>query len=119
MPYKPKVPCKHPGCANLVASGNKYCGGHKTMHQEEVRSAAKRGYNSKWQRKRKRFLMEYPLCEECKRQGKITQATVVDHILPHRGDKKLMWDENNWQSLCKMCHDKKTGREDSLPVYQY
>ena len=53
------------------------------------------------------------------RDGKYTQATAVDHIVPHRGDSKLFWDRNNWQPLCKPCHDRKTGREDSRPVYEY
>jgi 5-methylcytosine-specific restriction protein A len=35
-------------------------------------------------------------------------AEVVDHIKPHKGDMTLFWDENNWQSLCKMHHDRKT-----------
>ena len=39
----------------------------------------------------------------------LTPATVVDHIVPHRGDHALFWDEQNWQPLCKSCHDKKTG----------
>jgi 5-methylcytosine-specific restriction protein A len=37
---------------------------------------------------------------------------VVDHIIPHKGDKDLFWDSNNWQPLCKTCHDEKTARED-------
>ena len=41
--------------------------------------------------------------------SKLTPATVVDHIIPHRGDKRLFWDEKNWQPLCKDCHDRKTG----------
>ena len=24
-------------------------------------------------------------------------------------NKQLFWDENNWQPLCKDCHDRKTG----------
>ncbi|WP_295219971.1 HNH endonuclease signature motif containing protein, partial [Ruminococcus sp.] len=48
-----------------------------------------------------------------------TAATVVDHIIPHRGDPHLMWDESNWQALCKSCHDWKTGSEDSRPEYKY
>ena len=44
MPMKPKVPCRHPGCAALVPSGTKYCDVHKPLHPEEVRSAASRGY---------------------------------------------------------------------------
>ncbi|MGN0434447.1 MULTISPECIES: HNH endonuclease [unclassified Bilifractor] len=31
----------------------------------------------------------------------------------------MTMDRNNWRALCKRCHDKKTGREDSHPVYRY
>lgn len=40
-------------------------------------------------------------------------ATVVDHIIPHKGDQYLFWDRSNWQPLCKLCHDRKTATEDS------
>lgn len=30
-----------------------------------------------------------------------------------------MWSDTNWQALCKSCHDKKTGNEDSRPEYTY
>lgn len=39
------------------------------------------------------------------RQGRTVVATVVDHIVPHKGDKRLFWDSKNWQALCKPCHD--------------
>ena len=68
-----------------------------------------RGYNAGWRRARIDFLQKHPLCAECQREGKLTPATVVDHIIPHRGDQRLFWDEKNWQPLCKDCHDKKTG----------
>ena len=41
----------------------------------------------------------------CERRGVLTPATVVDHIIPHRGDMTLFWDSANWQPLCKSCHD--------------
>ena len=41
--------------------------------------------------------------------GVVTPAAVVDHVLPHRGDWSLFWDESNWQPLCKPCHDAKTA----------
>ena len=119
MPYKPKVPCKHPGCAALVASGTKYCDEHKAMHPEEVRSAAGRGYNAAWRKASKQFLRAHPLCEECQKQGKFVMATVVDHIVPHRGDEKLFWDRSNWRALCKRCHDRKTMTEDRYQEYHY
>lgn len=37
---------------------------------------------------------------------------MVDHITPHKGDRGLFWDRNNWQALCKTCHDTKTAAED-------
>lgn len=45
-------------------------------------------------------------------EGQLTEAKVVDHIKPHRGDKELFWDSTNWQSLCKRHHDIKTATED-------
>ena len=119
MPTKPNVPCKHPGCAALIEPGKKYCEAHRALHPEEVRSAAGRGYGSRWRKASKRFLEAHPLCEECKRQGRYVKATVVDHIEPHRGDPKLFWDEGNWQALCKPCHDRKTGKSDRWKEYKY
>lgn len=68
-------------------------------------TAAQRGYGSKWQRAREGWLRAHPLCKMCADLGKIVEATVVDHVVPHRGDMKLFWDRANWQSLCKICHD--------------
>lgn len=40
------------------------------------------------------------------------EASIVDHIIPHKGDKQLFWDRDNWQPLCKKHHDRKTATED-------
>lgn len=117
MPTKPKKPCRHPGCSELT--NNKYCEFHSALHVEERPNAAKRGYDNRWRIARNRFLKSNPLCVKCKKEGKLTKATVVDHIIPHRGEEKLFWDESNWQSLCKSCHDKKTMTEDRYQEYKY
>ena len=119
MPTKPKTPCHHPGCPALVPAGKKYCEEHKKLHPEAVRSASSRGYGNAWRKASKQFLRVHPLCEECRKRGKYTKATVVDHVIPHCGDQKLFWDMSNWRALCKPCHDRKTGREDSRPTYHY
>ena len=109
MPRTPRRPCRFPGCPNLCDSGV-YCRDHRQYSTDHVRGGADaRGYNAEWRRARKAFLQKHPLCAECRKNGKLTPATVVDHIIPHRGDRKLFWDENNWQPLCKDCHDRKTG----------
>ena len=77
---------------------------------DRVRGGADaRGYNARWRRARIAFLQKHPLCAECQREGKLTPATVVDHIIPHRGDQRLFWDKTNWQPLCKDCHARKMG----------
>ena len=119
VPYRTLHPCAADNCPELVPTGQKYCEKHKKMHPEEARSALARGYGRRWQKASKAFLASHPLCEECLKHGKYTKAMVVDHSVPHRGDPKLFWDRNNWRALCKRCHDKKTGREDSHPVYRY
>lgn len=74
-------------------------------------SASQRGYGARWQRARRWFLRQNPLCASCKRKGFIRAATVVDHVVPHKGDHERMWDQDNWQALCKRCHDRKTANE--------
>ena len=109
MPMTPRRPCRFPGCPNLCDSGV-YCRDHLQYSTDRIRGGADaRGYDSAWRKARKSYLEEHPLCEECRKNGKLTPASVIDHIIPHRGDKKLFWDETNWQPLCKDCHDKKTG----------
>ena len=117
MPMKPKKPCKHPGCPLLTE--NDYCQFHIKLHIMDRASANARGYTSRWRKARKQFLAKYLLCAECERTGKLTPATVVDHIKPHREDKILFWDESNWQPLCKKCHDKKTRTMDQHKEYTY
>ncbi|WP_232215691.1 HNH endonuclease signature motif containing protein [Paracoccus sp. J55] len=39
-------------------------------------------------------------------------ATLVDHIKPHRGDKALFWNWNNWQALCTPCHNRHKQRQE-------
>lgn len=110
MPMKPKRPCRYTGCPGLCESGQVYCPEHIQWSGERLRGGADaRGYNAQWRRERAAFLRRHPLCVKCQQEGRLTPATVVDHIIPHRGDQTLFWDESNWQPLCKSCHDKKTG----------
>ncbi len=110
MPNKPRHPCAVPGCPNLTDA--KYCEEHRNTDEQRRGSSTARGYDYRWRMASKAFLRAHPLCAECERQGKLTPATEVDHIQPHRGNKQLFWDERNWQGLCHNCHSKKTATED-------
>jgi len=124
-------PCTYPGCGVLVRDGSGRCERHKAVERKqrdaERGSAHERGYTSAWQKARAAYLRKHPLCRAHERDGEIVPATVVDHVVPHRlkeaidsGDKyrierskALFWDSDNWQPLCKTCHDRKTATEDS------
>lgn len=76
------------------------------------KTTAQRGYGSRWQKARKGYLAKHPLCVMCARQGRTTAATVVDHVIPHRGDMLLFWQSDNWQPLCASCHDGDKARQE-------
>lgn len=114
MPTAAPKPCTFPRCSALVASGGR-CPEHRRVVEQRRGSARQRGYTSAWERARTAWLRLHPLCacDQCAEgQLQVTEATVVDHKVPHRGDMKLFWDRDNWQSMSKPCHDRKTSTED-------
>lgn len=116
MPSKPPTNCKFPSCPALVPPGELYCPEHRRKvdsdwHRDRETTHG-RVYTKRWDRARRAFLAQHPLCEECKRQGRVEPATQVDHITPHGMNMDLFWDsENNWEALCRPCHSRKTARE--------
>lgn len=119
MPFAPAKPCVRSGCRSLAVDGGRYCKKHTEAEKKQTKrydkqrgSSCKRGYDRKWQKYRKRYLAVHPVCVRCEKMGRITPATVVDHIEPHRGDYDLFWDLGNHQAMCKRCHDIKTATED-------
>ena len=75
-------------------------------------SASQRGYGHRWKLRSKHFLRQHPLCAICKARGRTNVARCVDHIVPHKNDQRLFWDETNWQPLCFSCHNsRKQGIE--------
>lgn len=57
--------------------------------------------------------MEDPLCRECRKYDRLTEATEVDHIIPmSQGGQPL--DRNNLQGLCASCHGKKSNIESKI-----
>jgi 5-methylcytosine-specific restriction protein A len=79
-------------------------------HQAEDRGTThERGYGRQWQLLRQVVLNEEPVCRRCMARGRVTAATVVDHIRPLRdgGDH----DRGNLQPLCVDCHAVKTQQD--------
>ena len=116
MPVSAPKPCNRPGCGVLVRDGSSRCAQHKHIeakaYDAQRGSAHQRGYSVAWQRARAAYLSKHPLCKAHEANGYVVVATVVDHIIPHKGDKDIFWDSGNWQPLCKPCHDHKTATQD-------
>lgn len=61
---------------------------------------------ARWKRLRQWQLSQEPLCLMCLECDIVTEATVADHVEPHRGAQALFWDPDNLQSLCAGCHSR-------------
>jgi 5-methylcytosine-specific restriction endonuclease McrA len=58
-----------------------------------------------WKLLRERQLQKQGMCECPHCKGAKLEANVVDHITPHKGDRKLFFNSKNLQSMAKECHD--------------
>lgn len=114
---KTKV-CKKSGCGRSAVPGKDYCERHQNCNQALDRKIfTKRGKSNQWhylyqtaewRRRSKAFLKKYPFCFICG-----APSTITDHIVPHRGDLTLFWNEENWQPMCQRCHSRKTLQENN------
>lgn len=68
-------------------------------------------HTTKWRKKRIEILnRDGHQCLSCKREGIITLANTVDHKTPIKEGGSI-FGNHNLQSLCKKCHDSKSGGE--------
>lgn len=61
----------------------------------------------RWELKRRAILRrDGYMCQECKRYGRIRQATTVHHIKHLDEHPELAYTDSNLVSLCANCHNK-------------
>lgn len=112
MPKKPKRPCSHPGCPELT--DGRYCAAHQKLADKQYEKydrdpESKKRYGRTWKRIRDRYIAAHPLCEQCKKDGKLTPAEEIHHIKPlSQGGTHA---EENLMALCTSCHSEITARE--------
>lgn len=109
MPIAAPRPCTHPGCGALVRDGSGRCDKHPRTVWKKHADAPKRVTGRKLQAMRAALFARCPLCAECERQGRVTVATLRDHIIPlAEGGTDA---DDNIQGLCSPCHEAKTQAE--------
>lgn len=70
-------------------------------------------YNTQqWQRLRREKLAAEPLCEPCKRRGRVTAANTVDHRTAVKAGGDPFPPIDGLESMCPPCHAIKTAAED-------
>jgi 5-methylcytosine-specific restriction protein A len=85
-------------------------------YDQQRGTAHERGYTNRWNIARTAYLRKHPLCVRCRQAGRISAASVVNHIKPHKGDMKLFWDSSNWESVCKTCHDSAIQKQERTGI---
>jgi 5-methylcytosine-specific restriction endonuclease McrA len=88
-------------------------GGNPHPRSPEAQAYRRWYKGNAWQVARSAQLARHPLCERCKKAGKITPATVVHHRKAHKGDWSLFIDPENHESLCAPHHDTLAQREEA------
>ena len=92
-------------------------------------TSRQRGYNYRWEKLSARFVAAYPFCVHClckkrvnagatRRPSARGRQLVCDHIVPHRGNRSLLFDHHNLETLCKVpCHDSAKQRVESMGTH--
>ncbi|MGB3900466.1 MAG: HNH endonuclease [Mesorhizobium sp.] len=104
MTSKPPVH-RPPGIGNRQQQRRTY---DQTRDKQEWRGWYK---TARWQATRERQLTAEPLCRMCRESGRLTPATVCDHIERHGGDPVSFWC-GPFQSLCASCHSSEKQRQE-------
>lgn len=86
----------------------------RQQHDKWRGSSHQRGYDYRWSKARKQYIKQHALCVHCRAAGRLTEATEVDHIVPVQVAPERMYDESNWQALCKPCHTAKTNKDRAI-----
>lgn len=110
MPKMPPRPCTNPRCRAYAVKGGK-CETHQKIPWDHGnKSRHERGYDYKWVVLRKRILKrDGHLCQDCKRNGRISLAQMVDHIINKASGGTD--DDDNLEAICRRCHSEKTQLE--------
>lgn len=59
-----------------------------------------RFYDAEWAKQAREFKRLHPFCLGCAAIGERSATTIVDHVVPHRGDRAKFGDPNNRQPAC-------------------
>jgi 5-methylcytosine-specific restriction enzyme A len=90
----------------MAEAGSSYCQEHQPARAPK--EADDFYVSVAWRRFRGWYLRQHPLCEQCEKEGVLTRAAMVDHIIELKdGGSRLS--EENAMSMCWKHHGIKTA----------
>ena len=103
--------CARPACPDETEPGSSYCHPHAVDTARRLQSRRSRSRRSfyddpQWQAVSRRRLTIEPACRECDRP-----ANQADHVIPVEAG-GAPYDLTNTQSLCAVCHGRKSATSD-------
>jgi 5-methylcytosine-specific restriction protein A len=111
-PMRPARPCRVPQCPHVQTDATP-CpvhGAPQVMRwSTDRRTDIKRLRGRPNQERRQQLFARTPLCVACTTQGRVSAATVADHIIPLAGGGQDV--AANLQGLCEAHHREKTQSE--------
>ena len=113
MPSVPRPQCDEYQCKEPSVKGSRYCEAHT---QSKAPTIERKAFNATyktaaWESIRARQLSLEPLCAACMVEGRISEASHVDHVFPWQSIGPHAFTRNLFQSLCPQCHGTKSGLE--------
>lgn len=75
VPRSPKKPCAYPGCPRLT--DRRFCPEHEKLDRDRYNKNERspdvnRKYGRAWKRIRDRYVAAHPLCEQCLKEGRLS-----------------------------------------------
>jgi|SRR5699024_698993 len=118
----PQRICAQAMCRNRVDLPQTYCAEHNGHSDKQYNKHVRTNsfnkkyddfyHSTQWTKTRKTKLMQQPLCEVCSREGRMTKADMIHHIIelrsPNGWEKRL--DLDNLEAICYECHNKEEHR---------
>lgn len=106
MANKARKYCAAFPCFYLAEDRSAYC--HRHQPTRAPKETDPFYLTVQWRKFRAWYISRHPICEQCEKEGRLTPAMMVDHIL-EISDGGALTSEENAQALCHKCHSIKTS----------
>ena len=102
--------CNYPCCKAIAEQEKSRCSKHAYKPKQSTTKNAHIYKSFKWQKLRKIYYSNNPLCENCLLHNAVVKGVIVDHVI-EINDGGAVYDYNNLRTLCISCHNTTTTEQ--------